>query len=253
MARPVPYLFCRYEILRRKQALSGTEQIELLRDLRGVLFPYRKYDPEEADADTFAMKPGQFTIDDTYTGATWCVGYYLHQREEAEYDKDDDEIVEAYRKTDGIRFTKFVAVPQLGVLAVADRISETSLGGMAGISRFKSVMRHQKGIKAIVRLAATSADVSQALDQWSVEQVSFVLRPFNPTPKRLGRQLHELMVANRAARFTGVVKPSAGDYLHDPDKGIVGEAVGLSNEGYGQITAPLYALSPFPCSSRVRR
>jgi hypothetical protein len=236
MARPVPYLFCRYQLLQGKQALSGAEQIALLREIRGVMVPYRQADPDEADADTFSMKPGQFTIDGQHTGITWCVGYYLHQREEAEYNKDDDEIIEAYVETGGIRFTKFVAVPHLGVLAVADRTSETALGATAGISRFRSVVRHKNGAKAIVQLAATSEEVGRALKRWSVDQVSFVLRPFNPTARRLGRQLHALMIANGIGRFRGVAQPaSPGEHLHDPGKGLVGEAVGLTQEGYGQI------------------
>ena len=38
------------------------------------MVPYRKAEPSEDDADTFAMKPGQFTIDKDTSGLTWCVG-----------------------------------------------------------------------------------------------------------------------------------------------------------------------------------
>ena len=123
-----------------------------------------------------------------------------------------------------------------GALAVADRISDTSLGGMAGVSRFKSVVRSVRGAKAVVQLAASSEDVDQALSTWSVEQFSFSLRPFNPTPKRLGSKLHDLIVANGIGQMRGVALPTAGEYIHDADDGFVGEAVGLSEAGYGQIS-----------------
>ena len=163
------------------------------------------------------MKPGQFTVDDKTSALTWCVGYHLHQREEAEYDTDLDDILESYVETNGIRFTKFVAIPHLGVLAVADRISDTSLGGMAGVSRFKSVMRSVKGAKAVVQLAATSQDVDQALSTWSVEQFSFSLRPFNPTPKRMGKKLHDLFITNGIGQMRGVALPTTGEYIHDTE------------------------------------
>jgi hypothetical protein len=235
MARAVPYLFCRYVFTMRKKALSAEEQLSLLQELKGVAVVYRKRDPGPDDADTFAMKPVKF-VTSGRTALTWCVGYYVKQRVEVEYDQKADDIVETMVDTDGIKFTRFIAVPSLGVMAVRDQVGDTHLGGIAGISRLKAVVRSRKGVKIVIDPAATAQDVEAAIANWSLEQFSFSVRPFNPTPKRLGAQLDKLMNENKIKQLRGVALPEKGEYMRGADDGFLEEAVGLSNEGYGQVS-----------------
>jgi hypothetical protein len=52
----------------------------------------------------------------------------------------------------------------------------------------------------------------------------------------MGQLLHDLFVANDIGKMRGMAQPSHGHYIHNPTEGFVGEAVGLTSQGYGQIT-----------------
>ena len=106
MARPTPFLFCRYSLTRDDRQLSATEQLRLLSDIRGVVVAYRKSDPADDDRDTFAMKPTSFRIGHRVV-LVWHVGYYVGLRSEAEYNQNDDDIIESLVATNGIKHTKF--------------------------------------------------------------------------------------------------------------------------------------------------
>lgn len=234
MPKEAPYIFCRYEFIRKKSALTEKDQIDLLNNLRGVPVAYRNRAPGKNDYDTFEMSPRHLTFEDV--GAlSWCVGYNIRTRREAQYNAARDEIDEHFAKANGIKYTRFVAVPALGVLAVNDQHTDTHLGGMPGISRFKSVVRSIKGTRVRIELAGTSEDILRAFRSWKVEQFLFSVRPFNPTRRRLGAKLHDLMIKNGVGQLSGVAKPTAGHKILAPEDGIVGEAMGLSERGYGQV------------------
>src|ERR1700730_8373626 len=235
MARPTPFLFCRYSINRSDRPLSASEQLRLLNDIRGIVVAYRKNDPAEDDRDNFAMKPTNFRIGH-HVILVWHVGYYVGLRSEAEYNENNDDIIESLVATNGIKHTKFIAAPALGVLAVQDQAGDIHLSGASGISRFKTIARSMPGVRADIELAASTQDVMNALNVWSIEQFTFNLRPFNPTPRRMGRILDKLFTVNDIGKMRGVAQPSYGRYIHNPSEGFVGEAVGLTSAGYGQIT-----------------
>src|ERR1700741_3831004 len=175
MPREIPYLFCRYDFVRKGKALDEPEQKKLLDDLRGVRIAYRNKDAAEDEFDTFEMTPRHFNFEGV--GAlSWCVGYDLHTRNKADYDAAQDEIDEYTVETDGIKYTRFVAVPSLRALAVSDQHGDTHLGGAPGISRFKAVVRSLKGNRIKVELAGTTADLAKAFKSWDVEQFSFSVR-----------------------------------------------------------------------------
>lgn len=234
MPREIPYIFCRYDFVRKRQALSIKEQQELLESLKAARVAYRNKEPSQDEFDTFEMTPRHFTFDGV-DAFSWCVGYDIRTRTEASYDTATDLITEHFAEANGIRFTRFVAVPSLRGLAVSDQRSDIHLGGMAGISRFKAVVRSKKGNRFRVEPAGSSADIDRAFKAWRVQQFSFSVRPFNPTRRRLGGQLHDLMVKNGVMQLSGVARPSGGDAITAPKSGIVGEAIGLAEHGYGQV------------------
>jgi hypothetical protein len=235
MPRPIPFLFCRYTVSRNGRPLGASEQLDLLNTIKGQVVAYRKIDPSEEDRNTFAMKPSTFNIG-SRQALVWYVGYYVGIRSEASYNQTDDDIIERLVATTGIKFTKFVGVPLLGVVAVQDQAGDIHLSGSSGISRFKAVARSSPGVSVEIELAASNQDVMNALNVWSIEQFTFNLRPFNPTARRMGRLLHELFIANDIGKMRGVAQPSHGHYIQNPSEGFVGEAVGLVSAGYGQMS-----------------
>jgi hypothetical protein len=99
---------------------------------------------------------------------------------------------------------KFVAVPTLGVFAIDDSISERTLGARSAVGRFAAIVEILAGEDYEVRVtfAGTAADAQRALDTWTLDQFSFTVRPFNPTPRRLGEQVHESRARHCATRFS---------------------------------------------------
>jgi hypothetical protein len=235
MPRPTPFLFCRYTISRNDRPLGASEQLTLLNSIRGQVVAYRKPDPSDEDRDTFAMKPSAFNVGQR-SGLVWYVGYYVGIRSEASYNQTDDDIIERLVETNGIKFTKFVAVPSLGAVAVQDQVGDIHLSGASGINRFKVIAGALPGVEVDIELAASNQDVTSALNQWSIEQFTFNLRPFNPTARRMGQLLHQLFVTNDIGKLRGVAQPSHGHYIHNASEGFVGEAVGLVSAGYGQMS-----------------
>lgn len=140
MARSIPYVMCRYEMTMHERPLSGEEQLQVLRAIRGTLVTHRKSEPGPDDADTLIMRPKSMRVDDRLV-LTWDVGQQLTGRTEAKYDHERDEVRREWSGGDAIRYTSFVAVPSLRVVAVNDRVGDIYLGSTSGISRLKSIFR----------------------------------------------------------------------------------------------------------------
>jgi hypothetical protein len=236
MARPTPYLFCRYEISKDEDALSGKEQLALFEKMRGKSIAYRVRDPSSDDETTFLMRPRQRKFQD-YLVLTWRVADQLNYRERTRYDTGKDEEFEEYEETDEIRRTAFVALPELGVMAVDDKISERSLGARSAIGRFIELCAQLGRADARVIFAGTSKDVQKALDTWELDKFSFTVRRFNPTIRKPGEKLHELMDSDDIAVMRGVALPAADKKMKDSHEGLIAETKGLADAGYGQIGA----------------
>ncbi|WP_210245503.1 hypothetical protein [Tardiphaga sp. vice304] len=143
--------------------------------------------------DTFLMRPRAKTAFGQ-TVHTWEVAQDVKFREKMRYDRRTDEVAEEMVETDEIRLTKFIAIPRLGVFAVDDTLSERSLGAKSAVSRFRSIFEQLlDDVEVTVNFAGTPQDAQRALDTWKLEQFSFTVRPFNPTVRKLGEKIHELM------------------------------------------------------------
>lgn len=234
MSRTIPYLFCRYQMTIHDEPLTGDEQLELLTDLRGRMVAHRKANPSPLDEDTFIMKPKQKAYEGQYV-LTWHVAQHVNMRQRTKYDRDNDDVVDEAVETDEVRHTKIIALPTFGVLAVDDRLSERSLGGKSAISRFKSVFSTVSGGQARVEFAGTSTDLSRALETWALDKFTFSVRPFNPTIRKPGAQLHEMMIADGIGEMRAIAKPKKGESMRDSHEGLITEAVGLTEHGYGQV------------------
>jgi hypothetical protein len=88
-----------------------------------------------------------------------------------------------------------------------------------------------------VTFAGTPQDAQRALETWKLDQFSFTVRPFNPTPRKFGEQMHELMVNDHVGTLRAVALPDEEHDMKDSQKGIISEAKGLSEAGAGQYGA----------------
>jgi len=219
MARSAAYVFCRYQILdQNEQPLSVKEELDLFEEVKGKPIAYRVREPKPEDFDTYLMKVRQKKIS-SYAVHTWEIAQDIRFREATRYDKRKDETKDETVETNEIRHTKFLGIPNLGVFAVEDAISERSLGARSAIGRFTQIIEIQrKDFEVRVTLAGTPADAQRALDTWTLDQFTFTVRPFNPTPKKLGEQLHEYMVSDGIGSLRAVAKPGEAHDMHDSHK-----------------------------------
>jgi hypothetical protein len=187
MARPAPYVFCRYQVLDEdEKPLSAREEFELFEDVKGKAIAYRVRQPKSEDFDTYLMKPREKRIS-SYTVHTWEVSQDIRFREVTMYDKRRDETKDEIVETNEIRHTKFLGIPSLGVFAVEDTISERSLGARSAVGRFRQIIEtSKKDFDVRVAFAGTPQDAQRALETWTLDQFTFTVRPFNPTPKKVG-------------------------------------------------------------------
>lgn len=230
-----PFLFCRYQLSVKGEVLTPGAQFQLMAELQGNAQFYRRRDGEPI-FDTMIMRPRQSRAG-RYQSIKWSVGYIVDTRVRANYDAAADSIAFEYINDGGVRYSDFVAVPSLGVLAVDDRAGEIPLGGKAAIARFKSVIRSVEGADVDVNFVASPQELDEALQNWRIKKFNFIIRPNNPRPvSRLAEALSAQMRADGIGTFTGSVKPADGQHIVVADEGIVRPATDLANAGYGQVS-----------------
>ena len=237
MARTTPYIFCRYVILDDEDPITPDEEWQMLQEIKGQTIAYRVREPRSDDFDTFLMRPRRKQISG-YTVHTWTVAQDVRLRKRSRADKRNDEIVDDTVETEEIRHTKFVGIPRLQVFAVDDSIGERFLGARSAVSRFAAIVEQLVSDSDVrVNFAGTSADAQKALETWKLDQFSFTVRPFNPTPRKPGDAMHELMIEDGIGTLRAVATPRDGEDMRDSHKGLISEAKGLTEAGYGQYGA----------------
>lgn len=235
MPRGVPYVFCRYALLDDGEPLSAYQQLATLKRITGTIVAHRKPEASSDEADTFSMRAAERVVSAEKI-LTWDVGFYVRLRSSARYDRRADDVAITVTPDDGIRYTSFVAIPRLGVVAVNDRSGDHYLGAQPGIARFKTVFKNTvPNGEAQIVLGATHADARKALSDWSISKFSFTVWPFNPHPRDPGRKLSELFERDGIGKLTGSATPMPGKEMRLREGGYIEETLGLTEAGYGQI------------------
>jgi hypothetical protein len=237
MAKSTAYLFCRYTVLDDGDPIAPDEEWEILQEIRAQPIAYRVRQPQPNDFDTFLMKPRRKSIRG-YTVHTWEIAQDVRIRTRTRYHREDDEVSDDQVATDEIKHTKFVSLPLLGVLAVDDSVGDRTVGARSAVGRFAAVVETLvEDTEVIVNLAGTPDDARRALETWTLDEFTFTVRPFNPTPRKLGEKIHELLMKDHVGRLQAVARAAPGKDMRDSHQGLISEATGLSDEGYGQYGA----------------
>jgi hypothetical protein len=88
-----------------------------------------------------------------------------------------------------------------------------------------------------VNFAGTPDDAQKALETWKLDEFSFTVRPFNPTVRKMGEKMHELLISDEIGTLQAVARPIQGKDMKDSHEGLIAEAKGLTDAGYGQFGA----------------
>jgi hypothetical protein len=231
-----PFLFCRYSMYVGEEGMSGGVQFTTLQELQGKLAPHGKQAELSGQRDTLVMRPRRIKVEQQIA-LTWSVGQIVDTKVRAIYDSKKDDVQLVAMNDGSIRYSDFVAIPSLGVLAVDDRAGELHLGGRHAVNRFASVMElvdDEAGVE--VTPAATPVEVRRALKSWSLTKFNFTIRPNNPRPvSRLAQEMSELLKKEGIAKLTGSAKPAEGGHMQMKGDGFITAANDLNEAGYGQV------------------
>lgn len=234
MARPRPYLFCRYHLAVDDEPLGVKAQLTALQELQGQLFAHGPTAEHEGRFDTVIMRPRMLTVGRERV-LTWSVGQKIDARLGVRYDQKRDSLEFVHIDDGTVRYNDFVAIPRLGVVAVDDRTGDLHMGGKPAIARLRSAFRNVEGGAAYIEMTTSSADMEHALRNWELREVSFKVRPYNPHARdELARQLSEAMRREGVGTLRAVAVPQKGAAMR-PNEGPIDQALSLTADGYGQI------------------
>jgi hypothetical protein len=228
-------LFCKYEISVDDAALSPSAQLNLLKELQGQPVAYRKQQDWEGARDTLIMRPRSFDVG-KLSVFSWSVGQLQSERVQAQYDSKLDRLALVQVSDAGVRYTDFVAIPKLGVVAVDDRAGDLHLGGKSAMGRFRSVLESVDGASVSFISEVTASEVDRALRDWNLKNFKFVIRPNNPRPvSRLAEELSDQMKRDGIGVLRADAKAADGARMHMAANGLIKPVADLANAGYGQI------------------
>jgi hypothetical protein len=235
MSRPIPFLFCRYEILVGDEVLDASGQLAALTELQGKYYPYGRKAERERRFDSIIMRPRGIS-ENGEAVLSWSVGFRPGLRVGAEYDDRADELNLRAIEDDSVRFSDFVAIPRLRVLAVDDRAGDLHIGGRQAVRRFKSIFRQLEDGDANIMLETDQQDVERALERWRITSFGFTVRPHNPHPPgRLGEKLGVSLKRRGVGRSRGTWEAVPGEKIDPSADDEISAIVELSSAGYGQI------------------
>jgi hypothetical protein len=236
MARPLPYLFCHYWFYIDEEPLGFEAQLQALQELQGQYFARSARGARATHLDSIVMRPREVKVE-TERAIAWSVGRKIGERQTFEYDQPKDKIESFVVDDPSLVFSDFVAIPQLGVLAVDDRSGPHHLGGRAAINRFRSIFRNLEGGDVDIEPSVTPQDVHKALANWGITEFAFVLRPFNPHPPGdLSKRLSEQFSKDGIGTYRGKAEPKEGEMIKPSHDGVVAAATELADAGYGQYS-----------------
>lgn len=165
---------------------------------------------------------------------TWTVGRLLEPRVGLQYDNIADKLKFVEIDDSTVKVGDFIAIPRLGAVAVDDRTTESFLGAKGAIKRLRSIFTHLEGGAANIEYDTSSQDVEHAFKNWTLQEVSFKVRPSNPHSRtQLSQEMTDALVAEGIYEYSAKAV-SGGGKVMKPGGGPIDAAIGLSDDGYGQ-------------------
>ena len=228
----------RYQIVDNwEQEVDPSEQLGIFEAVTQRPTAYWKREPEESDYTTFLVKPRKKTHGGEET-IVYEIGYNIGARESWQNDPSINDVVKVILNSTEFRHTRVLLLPRLGI-AAARHGSNDTLEARPAMGRTAAVLeQHSEFFFEIIR-TAESEDILRALRQLHVSEFSFEVRPFNPHPSKLGEKLHKLLQKADIGRMRGTATPKEGASISMEEGGMGGEALGMTEKGYGSIGAKL--------------
>ncbi|MGE3246976.1 MAG: hypothetical protein AB7F96_04380 [Beijerinckiaceae bacterium] len=244
------FLFCRYILTIGDEVVAPEHHLTLFQELQGQNVVHGRSTGAGDVANTLLMRPREHMVEGAQI-ITMSVGYQTGGSLQAKYDARHDEISHTIVGQDGVRYSDFVIVPSLGVMAIDDRASDVMLGGRPAINRLKSVIRSKDDGDISVVAQASPDEVRKALTDWSLTSFNFTVRPNNPRPvSRLAEDLSEQLKKDGIGQLRAIARPAGREMRMSPE-GLMVRAADLSDAGYGQYS--LTGITPSGLEAQIKK
>ena len=226
------YAVFKYNVFDGDDQTSSDTHFSYFDDIKGQAAPYRLKDPETHDFKNFVFDLKKFDAEDL-SFFTFGVGYQITERPEQQFDPQTEKIRMVMRDANDMRYTRGIIVPSIGASAFKDG-SGNQLAASGGAGRVKAIFETHSELEFRYEVTASKEDVAAAISNLSLVEMKFTVRPFNPHPSNPGIELDKLLRTAKVGKLTATAKPADGGALSPDDGGLVSEAQGLVEKGYGQ-------------------
>jgi hypothetical protein len=231
MARPIPYLFCRYSMHVDDDLLDANATFEALNELQGQFLPHGATAERNNILSVVVMQPKRQTVGGEDV-VTWAIGHRPGHRTVVGYDSQNQQIQSQIEADGHIVHTQIIAIPRLGALAVNDRVNDLYMGAKPALSRTRSALRKVPG-GAFAFWFLQPGDVANIIGALDLLEYAYTVRRINPTPPSvLSAAFDASMAQEGIGIIRGSAKPLPGETMTAND-GIIQATVDLSGAGYG--------------------
>jgi len=241
--REIPYCFYRYVLREYERPLGFEDQLEIFRKLEGLEVAYRKANPSESDKDTSLENLGYY-LESLPKGKEPVIHFYIAKRisERKTYKREQvgekRVLKEVIEFTDEYAICRVVALPSRGLMAISDQSGDLYIPANSGINRLATIVRQIQGVRFDYEEASRIEDIKQYMSRFKVHTINFKARYANPSMSAPGDMLHQWLLENNAYTY-GNVKAFPDEegerIIQNPEKGFVGELLGLAQRGYAEI------------------
>lgn len=229
----ISYCFYKYAILDEfEDSIYPDEHAKIIRGIACQKVAHRKPNPGPLDRDTFIMRFREEVLAGQEC-AIFDVAKSVDYRVEHRYNPDSDDLDLVDVNADDTIWTHLIMVPAMERIGIRDGSGER-LTADQGANRVRSVIRGLTALDFSYERTATSREVANAAQRLGLTEFTFTARPANPHPSRPGELMDELLRKAKVGKMTAKTEPVYGHTLSVADEGVVSEAIGLANDGYGQ-------------------
>jgi len=232
LARPVSYVFCRYEIEVDDASLEASAEFVLISENQGSEHSHGR-DREGVQPQTLCTDPVKMNVDGI-RAHSFEIGFKPGVRLRQEYDESTKRKVQSLERDTHTKFGHIVTVPELGAMAVRDWATDDTLAAAQTLSAVKSLVRSISDGNGQISIShADEGDVDRAFERWNVHEYSFTARPLNPTGGDLAKMRTAMYQSENVWQETARLKAPPGGNLKKEDV-TIGQVEELHEGGYAQ-------------------
>jgi len=229
-----PFQFCRYEISVGDEALDAAGQRVFFTENQGQPVPFRSWGSDEADSTIFIMEPKLMGVAGR-EAISVLIGLQSGVRPVVGYDSTAQRRTFQLSPDSHIKTAHLVLLPELNAIAIQDRNNEFHFPASAAIRVLRAAIRgffSTESEFSIVRLS--KVELSRALQQWSLTEYSYTIRPLNPvTLSDLTNLRSDKMKEENVARESAKLRAPDGETMR-PNGGPISQTQEMVEAGYGQ-------------------